>query len=61
YHTSVTRKEAPQQISSPMAQLAAVKTDVGKKQQAKILGKKVGRNDPCSCGSGKKFKKCCGK
>ena len=22
---------------------------------------KVGRNDPCSCGSGKKFKKCCGK
>ena len=24
-------------------------------------GPKVGRNDPCSCGSGKKFKKCCGK
>lgn len=23
-------------------------------------GKKVGRNDPCPCGSGKKFKKCCG-
>ncbi len=22
---------------------------------------KVGRNDPCSCGSGKKYKKCCGK
>ncbi len=22
---------------------------------------KVGRNDPCTCGSGKKFKKCCGK
>ncbi len=22
--------------------------------------KKVGRNDPCACGSGKKFKKCCG-
>jgi uncharacterized protein YecA (UPF0149 family) len=21
---------------------------------------KVGRNDPCHCGSGKKFKKCCG-
>ena len=21
---------------------------------------KVGRNDPCTCGSGKKFKKCCG-
>ena len=24
------------------------------------VGKKVGRNDPCPCGSGKKFKKCCG-
>lgn len=24
-------------------------------------GKKVGRNDPCPCGSGKKYKKCCGK
>lgn len=23
--------------------------------------KKVGPNDPCSCGSGKKYKKCCGK
>ena len=23
-------------------------------------GTKVGRNDPCPCGSGKKFKKCCG-
>jgi uncharacterized protein YecA (UPF0149 family) len=22
---------------------------------------KIGRNDPCSCNSGKKFKKCCGK
>jgi preprotein translocase subunit SecA len=24
-------------------------------------GHKIGRNDPCPCGSGKKFKKCCGK
>ncbi|MGC4063720.1 MAG: YchJ family protein [Polyangiaceae bacterium] len=24
-------------------------------------GPKTGRNDPCPCGSGKKFKKCCGK
>lgn len=23
------------------------------------VGHKIGRNDPCSCGSGKKFKKCC--
>jgi uncharacterized protein YecA (UPF0149 family) len=25
-----------------------------------ITKQKVGRNDPCPCGSGKKFKKCCG-
>lgn len=24
-------------------------------------GPKIGRNDPCTCGSGKKFKKCCGR
>ncbi len=30
-----------------------------KKQPVK-KGKKVGRNDPCPCGSGKKYKKCCG-
>lgn len=26
-----------------------------------VKGNKVGRNDPCPCGSGKKYKKCCGK
>lgn len=26
-----------------------------------IKGPKIGRNDPCPCGSGKKYKKCCGK
>ena len=25
-----------------------------------IADKKVGRNEPCPCGSGKKYKKCCG-
>ncbi|QPJ66162.1 MAG: preprotein translocase subunit SecA [Candidatus Nitrohelix vancouverensis] len=31
------------------------------KEPAKREEAKVGRNDPCSCGSGKKYKKCCGK
>lgn len=26
-----------------------------------VKDKKIGRNDPCPCGSGKKYKKCCGK
>ena len=28
--------------------------------QQVVRGEKVGRNDPCPCGSGKKYKKCCG-
>jgi len=35
-------------------------TDEGPQQPAK-REQKVGRNEPCPCGSGKKFKKCCGK
>ncbi|MCG8608810.1 SEC-C domain-containing protein, partial [bacterium] len=31
----------------------------GRKQPV-VVGEKVGRNDPCPCGSGKKYKKCHG-
>ena len=31
------------------------------KTPVKADGTKVGRNDPCPCGSGKKYKNCCGK
>ena len=31
-----------------------------KSQKAPAKSEKVGRNDPCPCGSGKKYKKCCG-
>ncbi len=31
------------------------------KTQPIVTADKVGRNDPCPCGSGKKYKKCCGK
>ena len=30
------------------------------KQQPVTGGRKVGRNEPCPCGSGKKYKRCCG-
>jgi preprotein translocase subunit SecA len=33
----------------------------GTKSKTVVKGKKIGRNDPCPCGSGKKYKKCCGK
>ena len=32
-----------------------------KKSGTVIVGKKTGRNEPCPCGSGLKYKKCCGK
>ncbi len=32
-----------------------------RRREGKAAEKSVGRNDPCPCGSGKKFKRCCGK
>jgi preprotein translocase subunit SecA len=34
--------------------------DERRKEPVRRKEEKVGRNDPCPCGSGKKFKKCCG-
>jgi preprotein translocase subunit SecA len=34
--------------------------DTGKKPIKKDPSQQIGRNDPCPCGSGKKYKKCCG-
>ncbi len=34
--------------------------DEKKVSEPRKVGQKVGRNDPCPCGSGKKYKKCCG-
>ena len=34
--------------------------EVQKVQTVVHEGPKIGRNDPCPCGSGKKYKKCCG-
>ncbi len=36
-------------------------TATNKKQQPVVKKKKIGRNEPCPCGSGKKYKKCCGR
>ncbi|WP_281279526.1 SEC-C metal-binding domain-containing protein [Aquibacillus sediminis] len=43
-----------------MDELEAGESQKDDKQQP-IQQPKVGRNDPCPCGSGKKYKKCCGK
>jgi hypothetical protein len=41
-----------------------IRKDLFKKQKLSgtvVKGKKIGRNDPCPCGSGKKYKNCCGR
>jgi uncharacterized protein len=47
------RAKGPQQVSMPLT--------AGPPPEPHRASTKVGRNDPCPCGSGKKFKKCCGK
>lgn len=42
----------------PAEQRKAIAADWRASKQA--VSNKVGRNDPCPCGSGKKYKKCCG-
>jgi preprotein translocase subunit SecA len=43
-----------------MAELQFVGGGTATAQQPVVKGQKVGRNDLCPCGSGKKYKKCCG-
>jgi tetratricopeptide (TPR) repeat protein len=45
----------------PLSELSNVAAMVrGKSSPVSVAKNKVGRNEPCPCGSGKKFKKCCG-
>ena len=47
-----------EKVAKETGTAAATKTQV-KKQPVRNADKKVGPNDPCPCGSGKKYKKCC--
>ncbi|MDI3534644.1 MAG: preprotein translocase subunit SecA [Thermosediminibacterales bacterium] len=52
-----------QVVQKPQRQRAAqpVESHQGNAKHQPVRKKKVGRNDPCPCGSGKKYKKCCGR
>ena len=64
---SETPRQAPQQRKQDMSQLQTSRTDLvtnggeAKSNAPVHVEKQVGRNDPCPCGSGKKFKNCHGK
>jgi len=47
-----------EKVAKETGTAAASKAQV-KKQPVRNADKKVGPNDPCPCGSGKKYKKCC--
>jgi preprotein translocase subunit SecA len=55
FHVTVVREQP-----RPVQQMTTNREDEDARQPVRA-GKKVGRNDPCPCGSGKKFKKCCGR
>ena len=52
-----------EQIAKPVSEGFAGAGDgtLKKRPVVKKAAEKVGRNDPCPCGSGKKYKKCCGR
>ncbi|MBQ5389368.1 MAG: SEC-C domain-containing protein [Clostridia bacterium] len=60
--SALPRREAPierKQVAKPLVEgFAGGK--VPQKRAPVRKAEKVGRNDPCPCGSGKKYKKCCG-
>jgi preprotein translocase subunit SecA len=57
-HADFNPDAAPEDLLAPNANQGGVSTEI----EAQLsLGVKVGRNDPCPCGSGKKYKACHGK
>jgi preprotein translocase subunit SecA len=55
----VERKQTFVMSRGESAQGGGGKTEDGKGVTVRRDGKKVGRNDPCPCGSGRKYKRCC--
>jgi preprotein translocase subunit SecA len=65
FHVKVHREEegkaaAPPPIAPRRVDLSGGDLSRAGQTTQRHVKKKVGRNDPCPCGSGKKYKKCCG-
>ncbi len=57
----IERLEEERRRKQERLKLSHGEEETQKPQTYRRQGKKVGRNDPCPCGSGKKYKKCCGR
>ncbi len=60
FKIQIQKQEALKREPSRQARLSYNRDEGSAAVQTVRRTKKVGRNDPCPCGSGKKFKKCCG-
>lgn len=61
-HDQTTAMQAPPEGSIQAQQMAAIQTSQQtdkKPEPIRNRGQRVGRNEPCPCGSGKKYKNCC--
>ena len=56
-HAASSAFEKAEKKSAPVQTNQAVPEKI----QPRVVEEKIGRNDPCPCGSGKKYKKCCGR
>ncbi|UCD51155.1 MAG: SEC-C domain-containing protein, partial [Phycisphaerales bacterium] len=63
WNVSQTTHDEVGQFAMAERQRAAAQAPQGERKvkQIRLEQPKVGRNDPCPCGSGKKYKKCCGR
>ena len=55
------RERAAARLRQAEAAMAASADAAAKKKPVRTAAQKIGRNDPCPCGSGKKYKNCCGR
>ena len=60
-HADFNPSAAPEELLNPNPAPNAGGAPVAAEDHSTYMGMKVGRNDPCPCGSGKKFKACHGK
>ena len=57
----IRRKQTVEITKASQENLKNLDNDTVRKETVKKDGPSIGRNDPCPCGSGKKYKQCCGK
>ena len=60
-HANVDENGNPVATNAPAQRRMNTNASAGEAQTPVHVEKKVGRNEPCPCGSGKKYKNCCGK